>query len=522
MNGKQLKNSILQWAIQGKLVPQDPNDEPASVLLDKIRQEKERLIKEKKIKRDKNASIIYRGEDNSYYEKMLATGEVKCIDEEVPFEIPQGWEWCRICHVAEIARGGSPRPIKEYLTDATDGINWIKIGDTEKDSKYITSVKERIKQSGVSKSRMVHKGDFLLTNSMSFGRPYITQVDGCIHDGWLVISLIEQSYRQDFFYYLLSSGYAYSQFAKRVAGAVVQNLNSEKVAISLFPLPPYKEQKRIVQKIEELLPLVEKFGYNKSLLDKLNAGLYSRIKKSILQEAIQGKLVPQITEEGTAQELLDLIKIEKQKLIKEGKLKKSVLNDSVIFRGDDNKYYTINKKEKICIDDEIPFDIPDTWEWCRLGTLFSHCTGKALNASNLKGQLMTYITTSNLYWDRFELGNLKQMRFTDEEIEKCTATFGDLLVCEGGDIGRAAIWNYSYDIRIQNHIHKLRAYKQLCTKFFFWMFYFYKTTGRIGGKGIGIQGLSSKALDNILIPLPPLKEQQRIVAQIEKLFEQLH
>mgnify|MGYP002764917728 FL=1 len=199
MNGKQLKNSILQWAIQGKLVPQDPNDEPASVLLDKIRQEKERLVKEKKIKRDKNASIIYRGEDNSYYEKMLATGEVKCIDEEIPFDVPNGWEWCRICHVAEIARGGSPRPIKEYLTDATDGINWIKIGDTEKDSKYITSVKERIKQSGVSKSRMVHKGDFLLTNSMSFGRPYITQVDGCIHDGWLVISLIEQSYRQDFF-----------------------------------------------------------------------------------------------------------------------------------------------------------------------------------------------------------------------------------------------------------------------------------------------------------------------------------
>ena len=459
---------------------------------------------------------------SSYYEKILATGEVKCIDEEIPFEIPQGWEWCRICHVAEIARGGSPRPIKEYLTDATDGINWIKIGDTEKDSKYITSVKERIKQSGVSKSRMVHKGDFLLTNSMSFGRPYITQVDGCIHDGWLVISLIEQSYRQDFFYYLLSSGYAYSQFSKRVAGAVVQNLNSEKVAISLFPLPPYKEQNRIVQKIKDLLPLVEKFGNDKTLLDKLNADINTRLKKSILQEAIQGKLVPQIAEEGTAQELLEQIKTEKQKLVKKGKLKKSALNDSIIFRGDDNKYYTIDKKEKICIDDEMPFDIPGTWQWCRLGTLFSHCTGKALNASNLKGSLMTYITTSNLYWNRFELDNLKRMRFTDEEIEKCTATFGDLLVCEGGDIGRAAIWNYPYDIRIQNHIHKLRAYKQLCTKFFFWVFYFYKATGRIGGKGIGIQGLSSKALDNILIPLPPLKEQQRIVAQIEKLFEQLH
>ena len=261
------------------------------------------------------------------------------------------------------------------------------------------------------------------------------------------------------------------------------------------------------------------------LLEKkieLDNYLAKQLPKSILQEAIQGKLVPQIAEEGTARELLEQIKTEKQKLVKEGKLKKSALNNSVIFRGNDNKYYTINKKERISVDDEIPFDIPNTWEWCRLGTLFSHSTGKALNASNLKGQLMTYITTSNLYWDRFELDNLKQMRFTDEEIEKCTATFGDLLVCEGGDIGRAAIWNYQYDIRIQNHIHKLRAYKQLCAKFFFWVFYFYKATGRIGGKGIGIQGLSSKALDNILIPLPPLKEQQRIVAQIEKLFERLH
>ena len=200
---------------------------------------------------------------------------------------------------------------------------------------------------------------------------------------------------------------------------------------------------------------------------ELDNNLLNRLPKSILQEAIQGKLVPQIAEEGTAQELLEQIKAEKQKLVKEGKLKKSALAVSTIFRGDDNKYYTINKKERISVDDEIPFDIPNTWEWCRLGTLFSHCTGKALNALNQKGELMTYITTSNLYWDRFELDNLKQMRFTDEEIEKCTATFGDLLVCEGGDIGRAAIWNYQYDIRIQNHIHKLRAYKQLCTKFFF-------------------------------------------------------
>ena len=283
-----------------------------------------------------------------------------------------------------------------------------------------------------------------------------------------------------------------------------------------------KSGNRLVERYNILLSLIGKYELEANKLNCLNQKVYDKLKKSVLQEAIRGKLIPQLAEEGSAQDLLEQIKLEKQKLVKEGKLKKSALTTSTIFRGDDNKYYTINKKERISVDDEIPFDIPNTWEWCRLGILFSHSTGKALNASNLKGQLMTYITTSNLYWDRFELDNLKQMRFTDEEIEKCTATFGDLLVCEGGDIGRAAIWNYQYDIRIQNHIHKLRAYKQLCTKFFFWLFYFYKATGRIGGKGIGIQGLSSKALDNILIPLPPLKEQQRIVAQIEKLFEQLH
>ena len=514
MNGKQLKNSILQWAIQGKLVPQDPNDEPASVLLDKIRQEKERLIKEKKIKRDKNASIIYRGEDNSYYEKILATGEVKCIDEEIPFEIPNGWEWCRICHVAEIARGGSPRPIKEYLTDATDGINWIKIGDTEKDSKYITSVKERIKQSGVSKSRMVHKGDFLLTNSMSFGRPYITQVDGCIHDGWLVISLIEQSYRQDFFYYLLSSGYAYSQFAKRVAGAVVQNLNSEKVAISLFPLPPYKEQNRIVQKIKDLLPLVEKFGNDKTLLDKLNADINTRLKKSILQEAIQGKLVPQIAEEGTAQELLEQIKKEKQKLVKEGKLKKSTLSDSVIFRGDDNRYYEQIGKKCLDITDEIPFDIPENWQWIKLDQGISLLSGRDLEPSQYNDlhHGIPYITGAS----NFVNSNLIINRWTEAPIT--ISNKGDLLLTCKGTIGSMA-FNDIGQIHIARQVMAITSYG-IDLKY---IKCFLQSNLSILEKNANsmIPGISRNTLLGMLFPLPPLKEQQRIVAQIEKLFEQL-
>ena len=171
-----------------------------------------------------------------------------------------------------------------------------------------------------------------------------------------------------------------------------------------------------------------------------------------------------------------------------------------------------------CIDDEIPFEIPQSWCWVRLGQVFSHCTGKALNGANKKGELYQYITTSNLYWDKFELTTLKEMYFTEDELDKCTAKKGDLLVCEGGDIGRSAIWNYDYDIRIQNHIHKLRSFMPICTRFFYHILYLYKGIGNIGGKGIGIQGLSSGALHNILLPFPSLNEQQRIVSKIEDLI----
>ena len=249
-----LKKSILQEAVQGKLVPQDPSDEPAEALLERIRAEKQRLIKEGKIKKDKHESVIFR-RDNSHYEKL--DGVACCIDDELPFEIPESWEWVRLGSVLEIARGGSPRPIQQYLTTEPDGINWIKIGDTDKGGKYIYKTKEKIRPEGVTKSRMVHSGDFLLTNSMSFGRPYILKTDGCIHDGWLVLSNRFDCYSVDFLYYILSSPFAYYQFCDSVSGAVVKNLNSDKVSNALFPLPPLNEQRRIVQRIEELFPLVK-------------------------------------------------------------------------------------------------------------------------------------------------------------------------------------------------------------------------------------------------------------------------
>ena len=170
----------------------------------------------------------------------------------------------------------------------------------------------------------------------------------------------------------------------------------------------------------------------------------------------------------------------------------------------------------MCIADGVPFEIPDNWEWVRLGEIFQHNTGKALNASNRSGELLAYITTSNLYWNRFELNSLREMYFSKSEIEKCTVTKGDLLVCEGGDIGRAAIWLYDIDIRIQNHIHRLRSYSKICTEYYYYLFFLYKHAGWIGGKGIGIKGLSANALHSLLFPLPPLSEQYRIVTKIKE------
>ena len=177
----------------------------------------------------------------------------------------------------------------------------------------------------------------------------------------------------------------------------------------------------------------------------------------------------------------------------------------------------MGKNEPVCIADEVPFEIPESWEWVRLGEIFQHNTGKALNSSNRSGELLTYITTSNLYWNRFEVDSLREMYFSEAEVEKCTAVKGDLLVCEGGDIGRAAIWPYDTNIRIQNHIHRLRAYVEVCTEYYYYIFFLYKHAGWIGGKGIGIKGLSSNALHSLIFPLPPLHEQQRIVTKLKML-----
>lgn len=514
MTAQQLKNSILQMAVQGKLVPQDPSDEPASVLLERIKAEKQELIKAGKIKKDKKSSEIFRGAAHNlpyaYCEQI--GNEIRDISDEIPFEIPDSWEWVRLGFIGDWGSGATPsRTNKEYYGG---NIPWLKTGDLN--DGIITNIPEKITELALEKTsvRLNPVGSVLIAMyGATIGKLGILNIPATTNQACCACLpiLVNNNY---LFYFLMSHK---DSFTKKAEGGAQPNISKEKIISTLFPLPPLAEQKCIVEKIEQLLPFIEKYEQAETQLTALNTSFPEMLKKSILQESVQGKLVPQNPFDEPASVLLERIRAEKQALIKAGKIKKDK-HESVIITRDKIPYEIIDGKER-CIADEVPFEIPDSWCWCRLGTIFQHNTGKALNSSNHQGTMMQYITTSNLYWDRFELDKLREMLFTDNEVEKCTVTKGDLLVCEGGDIGRAAIWNYDYPMRIQNHIHRLRSYAPVEVYFFHYVFYLYKRAGLIGGKGIGIQGLSSNAIDKLLIPLPPLAEQKKIVAKIEELMQ---
>ena len=455
---------------------------------------------------------------SSYYEKFLATGEVKCIDDEIPFEIPKGWEWTRIRNISQSYIGLTYSP-----TDVSSRGTIVLRSSNIQDGKIVLNDVVRVSKE-ISKKLQVEKNDIIICarngSAKLVGKSaVVTDVTEPMTFGAFMAICKTALYQ--YVSIFLQSDLFFSQLRGVSGTTTINQLTQNNFNDFWIPIPPANEQKRIVEKLQNVSPFIERYSKSQETLNLMNIQIKEQLKKSILQEATQGKLVPQIAEEGTAQELLEQIRQEKQKLVKEGKLKKSVLTDSVIYKGDDNKYYEQIDKENKEITEDILFDLPNKWQWCRIGTIFMHNNGKQLNKGNSKGKLMKYITTSNLYWDGFVLDNLKEMPFEKNEIDRCMAVKGDLLVCEGGDIGRSCIWNYDFPIMLQNHIHKLRPYIPLCTKFFYYIFNLYNLAGLIGGKGIGIQGFSSKALHNTLVPLPPLKEQYRIVTQIEKLFEQL-
>ena len=512
MNGKQLKNSILQWAIQGKLVPQDPNDEPASVLLERIRAEKAKLIKEKKLKKDKNESIIYRGDDNSYYEKFLATGEVKCIDEEIPFEIPKGWEWTRIGNIfnhtsgkqqsSSNKNGGTPQ---KFIT--TSNLYW---GYFVLDNvKIMNFTEEEINNCSAT------KGDLLVCEGgAGYGRSAIWNYDYdiCLQNHVhrlrpCVNRICEYVYH---FIYLLKESNNLSS-----VGTAMPGLSANRLKGLLLPFPPLPEQNKIVAKLGELLPQVEKYSKVQNCLDELNVTINDKLKKSILQEAIQGKLVPQIAEEGTAQELLEQIKLEKQKLVKDGKLKKSALTDSIIFKGDDNKYFEKIGKTEQDITDEIPFDIPNTWVWVRHNDLFDISGGSQPPKSKfIEREKEGYI---RLFQIR-DYGSNPQPIYIPLSTASKISQKGDILLARyGASLGKVFYAEYgAYNVALAKVI-PLYESRLIFQKYIFLYYCSSIYQNEIVNRSRCAQaGFNKEDLNSLLFPLPPLSEQYRIVEKYEK------
>ena len=496
MNGKQLKNSILQWAIQGKLVPQNPNDEPASVLLDKIRQEKERLIKEKKIKRDKNASIIYRGEDNSYYEKILATGEVKCIDEEVPFEIPASWSWARLTHVTYLIEDCPHSTAKDegkgypLVRTPNIGFGFLQLNGVHRVSEKVYNQR--------NVRAVPQKDDLIFAREAPAGNIAVIQNEKvCLGQRTVLLRPITDCILPQYLAYYVLAPSSQQNLVEKSSGTTVAHVNLSDFRPYLIAVPPIDEQKQIVNKLIELLSLIDKYNCYGDKLAKLNNEIYTLLKKSILQEAIQGKLVPQIIEDGTAYELLEQIKAEKQNLVKEGKLKKSALATSVIFRGDDNKYYEqIGSK---VTEIELPFDFPSTWSIARLNAVCQLTDGLKifgkqclLDAKYLRGKSSETI---------LEQGKLVYK--------------GDnIMLVDGENSGEVFI--VPQDGYMGSTFKQLWISSSMYEPYVLAFIQFYKETLRNSKKGAAIPHLNKELFYGLIIGIPPLQEQRRIVQKIEQ------
>ena len=467
MDTQKLRQRILDLAIRGKLVPQDPDDEPASVLLDRIRAEKERLIAEGKIKRPK----ARKSTDKSHYQHFTP-----------PFDIPDSWEWVRLEEIAKIGTGATPsKSNREYYGG---NINWVSSSVTS--SPYVDVPTDFITELALKETNCeIYPIGTLLMAMYGEGktRGQVTElrIEAASNQACAAIVPYVPSTKNFVKLYLLAN---YYQLRRLAEGGNQPNLNLGKISSLYIPIPTVQEQQRILEQYKYIIESIELVEKSKAFLEER---IYA-VKSKILDLAMQGKLVPQDPADEAAADMLR----------------------------------RINPKAKIITDNPHSWNIPNSWTWCQLGDIFHHNTGKALSSSNRDGIEYEYITTSNVYWNRFELDDLKKMPFKENELEKCTVRHGDLLVCEGGDVGRSAIWNLDRNIMIQNHLHRLRPIaNEIHTSLYYHVFRLYKYKDLIGGKGIALQGFSSKSLHQLVIPLPPANEQKRIVAKIEELYSLL-
>ena len=506
MTAQQLKNSILLMAVQGKLVPQDPNDEPASILLERIHAEKERLIKEKKIKREKNPSVIFKGADNTPYEKI--GDEVRSLADEIPFDIPDSWEWVTLQTIATSSLGKTldkaknKGDLKPYLCSIN--VYWDGID--------LTTVKETRLEENELPKYLLRPGDLLICEGGDVGRSAVWESTQEMYYPHALHRVRFYGEINPHYFQLLLECYKGNQILDAYSkGMTIKHLVQTALNTIVFPLPPLSEQTRIVDAVNRLLPYLHSYDRAEQKLSALNTGFPEALKKSILQEAVQGKLVPQDPSDEPAEALLGRIRAEKQRLIKEGKIKKDK-HESVIFRRDNSHYEKLDGVE-CCIDDELLFEIPENWCWVRFGTAITLLSGTdfAPDEYNSVGKGVAYITGASNIVDSQILVN----RWT--ETPRQIAHEGDiLLVCKGSGYGKTVICNIE-----QAHIARQIMAVQKCNLldmqyvklFLDSSFDLLKTKGQ----GV-IPGIDRTSVLHLLFPLPPLTEQQRIVQRIEELL----
>ena len=458
---------------------------------------------------------------SSYYEKILATGEVKCIDEEIPFEIPQGWEWCRMRDVIYPPKYGTS---SKSLSNGDVPV--LRMGNIQ-DGKVVYD--KLVFSNNVEDNRqyLLQDGDLLFnrTNSAELvGKTAIFKGNRhVIYAGYLIL-LRPIKTNSEYLNYIFSSPYVRS-YCKEVKTIGVQqcNINAEKVSQLLVPIAPFEEQMRIVDKIKEVLPSVDKYSISQYNLDLLNVSLSECLKKSILQEAIQGRLVPQIAEEGTAKELLEQIKKEKQKLVKEGKLKKSALATSIIFRGDDNKYYEQIGKKSLDITEQIPFEIPSNWEWCRVRNVSNSYIGLTYKPTDIDEKGTIVLRSCNIRNGKLALDDI--VRVSSSISEKLLIEENDIIICARNGskrlVGKSAL------IRNLPEPMTFGAFMAICkTPIYEYMFAYLQSDLFFGqlrdvSNTTTINQLTQNKFNDFLIPIPPIREQERIAFKISQLFQKL-
>ena len=516
MTAQQLKNSILQMAVQGKLVPQDPNDEPASVLLERIRAEKERLIKEKKIKREKNPSVIFKGADNTPYEKI--GDEVRSLADEVPFDIPDSWEWVRIRSLGEIVRGSG---IKRNET-VRQGFPCVRYGELY--TTYQTSFTKTVSFIApdlYEKCKHFSYGDVLMTltgeNKPDIAKAVAYLGTEPIAAGGDLAFWTQHGMDPLYLSYIMASPYIIGRKMALATGDIIVHISGDKLGTILLPVPPLAEQERIVARIHEAELVIENYANKATALRELQDTFPEALKKSILQEAVQGKLVPQNPSDEPAEALLERIRAEKQRLIKEGKIKKDK-HESVIFRRD-NSHYEKRGLEEVCIDDEIPFEIPRGWSWSRLGTCLDVRDGTH-DTPRYVSEGVPLVTSKNLSNGRVDFSTAKLISREDSQVinQRSKVDSGDIMYAMIGSIGNPVLYRGTDEFSIKNMALFKCVPDGMYMEYVYWFLVLAQEDMKKAASG-GVQAFVSLAyLRNYLIPVPPIAEQKRICNAIEQVL----